>query len=545
MKSGLARSPYIFLILALLLFFPAFMINLEYEPVGEDEAIRALVAFEMDKSGDYVTPTIGGTPYMKKPPLYNWIIVGSYKLFGNYSEMAIRFPMIISLLLFSATIFFFIRKELGTNLAILNALIFLTSGRIIIYESLMGLIDMTFSWLTYLFFMLAYILFKKDKLLLLFIMAYLIAAITWMMKGLPSITFLGISLLVLFISGKRFNMLFNWRHFTGIFIFLLLVGGYYLIYFNLNPETSPETLFMTLLEQSTRRTIVRFGLMTTIYHFIAFPLEMLYHFLPWTLLTIGLFVRGSIKKVWAHPFLRYNILILCFNIILYWTSPEVFPRYILMLLPLYFIVVSWVYADLQARGVKVAKVIEYIFGGALILASIAPWASSYVEMVKDVNQVLLISALLSIVLAIISVIYWFSRQYRLFWFAIAILVLRIGFDFLILPTRQIDSDPAASKVLAYSLAEQTKGKPLYSYWNKNTPNLDFWYLKNCVSFRYHFHLSVARDEIIYHNSEKDPDALYFGLSSRICDDKIEIIDMLERRHSDRTPIPLFRFLEEK
>ncbi|MDT8393033.1 MAG: glycosyltransferase family 39 protein [Bacteroidales bacterium] len=482
MKSGLVRSPYIFLILALLLFFPAFMINLEYEPVGEDEAIRALVAFEMDKSGDYITPTIGGTPYMKKPPLYNWIIAGSYKLFGNYSEMAIRFPMIISLLLFSATIFFFIRKELGKKLAILNALIFLTTGRIIIYESLMGLIDMTFSWLSYLFFMLAYFLFKKEKFLLLFIMAYLIAAITWMMKGLPSITFLLISLLVLFVSGKRFHMLFSWRHFTGMFIFLLLVGGYYLIYFNLNPETSPETLFMTLLEQSTRRTVVRFGLMKTILHFFAFPLEMLYHFLPWTLLTLGLFVGGSIKKAWAHRFLRYNILILCFNIILYWASPEVYPRYILMLLPLCFAVVSWVYTDLQERGAKAAKVIEYIFGATLILAGIAPWASPYVEMVKDVDHVLLISAILSIVLATISMIFWISRQYRLFWFAIAILVLRIGFDFLIHPTRQVNSDPAASKVLAYSLAEKTKGKPLYSYWNKNTVGLDFWYLKNCVSF---------------------------------------------------------------
>lgn len=542
MRSGLVKSPYFFLILGLILFFPAFTINLADEPIGEDEAIRALVAFEMHKSGDYITPKMGGEYYLRKPPLYNWLIAGSYELFGNYSEMALRFPMILSLLLFSATIFFIVRKELGLRLAVLNALLFLTLGRIIIYESLMGLIDMAYSWLTYLFFMLAYILFRKEKFLLLFVLAYLITAATWMMKGLPSIVFLGISLLVLFISGKSFKLLFNWRHFAGIFIFLALVGTYYLLYFSRN-DISLEEYFMTLLGQSTRRTVIRYGFMDTIIQFFRFPFDMLYHFLPWTLLVLGLFVKGSIKRVWAQPFLRYNILLLGFNIIPYWTSPEVHPRYILMLLPLFFVVVSWAYEDLRERGLKMARVIEYIFGGLLIIISLAPWSAPYLDMVKNVDHVLIVSAALSAFMVVLCMLYWMSRPYRLFWLAIAILVLRIGFDFLILPTRQIDSDPARSKVLAYELAEKTKGKALYSYWGGGDKR-SYWYMKNLVSFRYHFHLSVARDEIIYHTSEKDPDALYFSLNKFIENENVEIIDTIERRHNDYSSIPLFRFVEE-
>jgi 4-amino-4-deoxy-L-arabinose transferase-like glycosyltransferase len=407
----------------------------------------------------------------------------------------------------------------------------------------MGLIDMAFSWLTYLSFMLAYIFFKKEKFLLLFIIIYLITAASWMMKGLPSVVFTGITLLVLFISGKRFKLLLNWRHFAGILLFLVLTGSYYVAYFSMNDTISLERLFSTVFDQSMRRTPVRFGFLTTIVHFFSFPLEMLYHFLPWTILTLGLFVKGSLKKVWSQPFLRYNILILGFNIIPYWLSPEVFPRYILMLLPLYFVVVSWVYMDLKARGHRMARLLEIIFGIALIIVSVAPWASGYADMVRDVDHVMLISALLSGVLIFITALYWRSKLYRLFWFAIAILIIRIGFDFLILPTRQINSDPAISKELAYSLADKTRGTKLYSYWDKNNKGQFFWYMRNIVSFRYHFHLSVARDEIIYHNSDKDPDALYFALPSHIQNDTFEIIDMLERKHGNRTPIPLIRFIQ--
>ena len=66
----------------------------------DDEGIRALVAVEMMNSGEYLTPTLGGDLYLKKPPLFNWFIVGSYKLFGEVNEWSLRFPTICFLLIF-------------------------------------------------------------------------------------------------------------------------------------------------------------------------------------------------------------------------------------------------------------------------------------------------------------------------------------------------------------------------------------------------------------------------------------------------------------
>ena len=539
-KQSFLNNPYFFLILGLALFFPAYLINLGDQPIIEDESIRSLVAFEMVKSGDYITPTIGGDPYLRKPPLYNWLIAGSFKLFGNYSEVAVRMPMVISTFFFALTIFFFVKREFGTRMGVINALIFITVGRIIVYESLHGLIDIAFSWLTYLFFMTSYVFFKKQRYLLLFTSAYLITSVTWLMKGIPGVVFLGISLLVLFISNKKFKMLFNWRHFVGMLLFILIVGGYYLIYFSRN-NISPEELFTTLIGQTTRRTVIRFGWLVTLKHLFNFPFEMLYHFLPWTILLVLFFIRGSFKKIRSHPFLKYNFLLLIFNIILYWTSPEVHPRYILMLLPLFFTLVTWIYFKHFKENNRIINSMEILIGVVLVIACIAPFLSYFNELTNAVDHLIISAIILSVFLSIITIYYWKKKPMRLFWLAIAILIMRIGFDFIILPTRQIGNQEVRGKQSAIEVATKTWGKTLKGYWN---PDFEphFYYNRNSILFRYHYHLSVARDEIVYNTSEKVPGVLYFSYRDHIEGQPINIVGEVAQGLDASKPLPLFEFV---
>lgn len=537
-RKEILNNPYFFLALALVLYFPAFLINIGDQPIIEDEAIRSLVAFEMDKSGDYITPTIGGDQYLRKPPLYNWLIVGSYKLFGNYSEMAIRFPMIISLLVFGLTIFFVVKKEMGVKMGVLNALIFITLGRVIFFESLHGLIDIAFSWLTYLFFMLSYIYFKRKQFLALFIVAYFIASITWMMKGFPSLVFLGITLLVLFISNKQFKMLFNWRHFAGIFVFILIVGGYYIIYFSRN-DIEPGYLLNTLLGQTTRRTVLRFGWLITLKHLFTFPFEMFYHFLPWSVLWILLFVKGTFKKILSHPFLKYQLLVLVFNIIVYWSSPEVHPRYLLMLVPLLFTMITYIYYEEKEKNTKLIRVIEYIFGILLVLSVILPYISIFNDKTSPIDHILLISILLSLVMFVITVFYWKEVKMRLFWLAIALFAIRIGFDLIILPTRQQNSKEVTLKNNACELAKQIKGETINCYWNPEFEN-DPYYNRNPLLIRYQFYLSVAKDEIISITSEKKPGQLYLSKQEQI--ESLPVLNIEEVDNGNYNEmLQLFRF----
>ncbi|NJK86185.1 MAG: hypothetical protein HC906_09635, partial [Bacteroidales bacterium] len=80
-------------------------------PLIEDEAIRALVGLEMLIKHDFFCPSIGGEAYLKKPPLFNWIIAGFFSITNNYSEFVIRLPMLFSLLSFGVVIFLFLRKK--------------------------------------------------------------------------------------------------------------------------------------------------------------------------------------------------------------------------------------------------------------------------------------------------------------------------------------------------------------------------------------------------------------------------------------------------
>jgi 4-amino-4-deoxy-L-arabinose transferase-like glycosyltransferase len=59
-----------------------------------DDARYAQVPAEMLASGDWVLPTLDGTAYVEKPPLWYWTAASSYKLLG-VSEAAARLAMLL------------------------------------------------------------------------------------------------------------------------------------------------------------------------------------------------------------------------------------------------------------------------------------------------------------------------------------------------------------------------------------------------------------------------------------------------------------------
>ena len=184
----------------------AYLSHLGYLPLSTvtDEPRRALVAAEMMISGDYITPTINGEIYLNKPPLYNWIVIAYFKMFGSYSMFAFRLPVIIATLGMSVTVFYFTRKFTNNFVAFFTAFAYATNGRILIYDSLQGLIDTTFAWLVYLNFMLVYLLGRKGKFTALFLITYLVTAATYMMKGLPRFRFPGNNNTYLFYFIQKF-----------------------------------------------------------------------------------------------------------------------------------------------------------------------------------------------------------------------------------------------------------------------------------------------------------------------------------------------------
>ena len=519
------KTLYFFIFLAAALFIPAYLVNLNMVQMIRDEAIRAIVAFEMIQKWDFITPTIGGEPYLMKPPLFNWILAFFFQLTGSWSETVIRLPVIISISLFGATIFLFTRKEFGNRIALVNALAFITYGRILFYESLHGLIDVTFSWLTYTFFMLSWHFFIRKKYLALFLTAYSITAVSYLLKGLPSLFFVAVTLLVLFIQGKQFKMLFNWRHFLGIGLLLLIVGGYYLLYFSRN-AIEPGKVFDVLTGEVTRRTVVRFGVWNTLLHLLTYPFESIYHFLPWSVMVILFFKRGSLKRIRQNRFLWFLLLVFLFNIIPYWTSPEAYARYILMLVPLMMTILFALYFEYRKNQARIYLAVDYFLGAFIIAISLSGIIFILHPATRDLPYIKLVSVLLFLALAIVSYFYWKQELNRLLWLAIALLVIRIAFDFSVIPSWEKTHPVVATKKLASELAGETAGRPLYVYWNPGfEPDPYFQYRYNNEIFTYY--LSTARGEITTVSTEKIPGVLYLAQWEHIKNEKFTLVKKIE------------------
>lgn len=66
--------------------------------LNHEEPRRALPALHMLASGDWLVPRVGSDPYLRKPPLLNWLIALSCKLLGRPSEWAVRLPSALATL---------------------------------------------------------------------------------------------------------------------------------------------------------------------------------------------------------------------------------------------------------------------------------------------------------------------------------------------------------------------------------------------------------------------------------------------------------------
>lgn len=94
--------------------------------MGSDEGYYAQMAREMVVSGQWLAPTFLGDPYFEKPPLNQWLIAGSYTLFG-VSEWSARLPGILAALLGVQLVYWIGRHQLGQRPALFGGLVLATA----------------------------------------------------------------------------------------------------------------------------------------------------------------------------------------------------------------------------------------------------------------------------------------------------------------------------------------------------------------------------------------------------------------------------------
>ncbi|MFD1467366.1 ArnT family glycosyltransferase [Hymenobacter caeli] len=471
--SWFQQRPWALMVLCLLVLGPALFIHLGLLPLQVDEPIRALVALELKDSGNYFVSTLQGVYYYNKPPLYNWLLLGLFNLTGSQSELVVRLPTVLSLLGYAATLFAVVRRYLGPRLGFVAAFAFITCGRMLFYDAFQGLIDTLHAWVTYLGFAAVFYFAEKGQWRRLFAITYALTAVGFMLKGLPSIAFQGITLVVFCWYTGNFKRLFSGAHFLGIGVFVALVGSYFLVYSRYN---SLHDYFYTLWDQSSQRTVAAQPLLKSVRHVLAYPFDFLGWFAPWTLLVVCLVRRGWWQVVQAHPFLKFNAVIFLALTPIFWLSPATIPRYLFPLIPLLITVMIYFYDHFQAQRPWQNRVVDGVLTLVLAAVALALLAPPFIPRIADVPGLYGKTALVFGALAALAYLYYALPAQRLVTLCAYLLCLRVGFNWFVLPARYKTNAVVPYRAASIRVGRLTKGQPLYVYKGSRLDNDEAFYI---------------------------------------------------------------------
>ena len=232
-----------FLIVALL-WAAIYLPGLGSTEIKGEEGRRILPAITMLDEGGWLVPHVGGKPFLRKPPLVNWMIAASFKMLNRRDEWAARLPSALCVLalcgvmiavsgaraktMFTTDVMFVAAIFAMTQIGLLAKARFAGAEIEGIYVPLAGMAVVTWlawweqgksAWLTWTmpFIFLGVAGLAKGPVHLVFFYA-IIVAVLWQARGLAELR--------------------RAPHFAGIAIMLGIVALWAVPYFQAHPEAA-------------------------------------------------------------------------------------------------------------------------------------------------------------------------------------------------------------------------------------------------------------------------------------------------------------------
>ena len=285
-----------------------------------EEGRRILPGVTMLETGNYIVPEVGGNPYFRKPPLMNWLVATSFRIFGVRNEWTARLPSAAVVLAMAIAFVTVARASLGPRGSVIAALIWMTNigmiekGRLAeieaLYVSLCGLAIIF--WLSF--------LVQRKSPWAIWVPASVFLGLGLLAKGPTHLIFFYAIVFAVLWRMKQWRLLIHPAHFAGLAIMLGIFAIWAIPFLR---STSTHVAAMKWSNQFTGR------IQGADFNFISWiqniPRSLVY-FLPWVLLFP--FVRlskfhGSAEQQLARglawgmtlPFLAVNLI------------PGALPRY--------------------------------------------------------------------------------------------------------------------------------------------------------------------------------------------------------------------------
>ncbi len=303
--------------------------------IGADEPRYAQVAHEMLERGDWITPTLGGQPWLEKPPLYYWQAIVAYKMFG-VSDWAARLPSAFDASLLVLAAYFFLRR-FRPGFELDGALILASCAAMIGYARAASTdMPLTAAFSMGMLSWCAWSESKKQEYLLLF---YVFIALGTLAKG-PVAPFLAAAVIVIYgVVARESHSIAKSLSLPGIVLFSVIASPWYVAVQLRNPGFFDNFIL--------QQNLGRFS--QNLYHHLEpwwFYLPVIaLALVPWTIFVCAAvvraarhcwFIRDASRNDHNIPRNRLAILSICWvtvPILFFTISRSKLPGYILPAIP--------------------------------------------------------------------------------------------------------------------------------------------------------------------------------------------------------------------
>jgi 4-amino-4-deoxy-L-arabinose transferase-like glycosyltransferase len=487
-------------------------LHLGVRPLELEEPRRALVALELGLRGDWIVSTTNGVAYLRKPPLFSWLLLGLMRL-GGTAEAALRLPTVASFLAAGLLLLVAARRRLGLGTALTAAAFFLTFANLLFYGTLHADIDLFLSLVVLLQALAIFALEQRDRPLLLFVASYLLAALAFLTKGFPALAFQALTLLGWLVWRRRARWLASWRHLAGLGAFAVVVGGYLALYAR---EGDAGALLLRLFVDSGERTAGsgRFGLGAALLHLVTFPLEVVNIGLPWSLLAGFLALPAARARVRAEPLLQFCTVFLAVNVVPYWLSPGTRPRYLFPFLPFAALLLAAALDGADLRG-RTGRALRWLFGIALALAALLPLGLPLLPRLWQYVDAPASWFLGAAALAGAAALYARAGDLRrgLVPVLLAIALARVQYDLVVPAYRRATSEDTFNRQVAEQLTRDFRGEPISLAGVHRPAELRFlgwtlaWTEREVFTNSLTYYFERSRGEILRYADEPAPGQL--------------------------------------
>lgn len=245
--------------------------------IGADEPRYAQVAREMLARHDWITPTLGGKPWLEKPPLYYWQAMLAYGLFG-VSDWAARLPSAVdATLMVVATYLFLQRFRPGFQL---DGALMTASAAGIIGFARAASTDMPLA-ATFTIALLAWFAWYESESRRFLALFYCFLALGMLAKGPVAPLFAAVIIVIFAAATRDYRLLGRTLWVPGILLFCVLGFPWHIAVQIKNPE-----FFRIFVLQ---HNLARFG--TNLYHhpepFWYYVPVTLLGLIPWTVFVVA------------------------------------------------------------------------------------------------------------------------------------------------------------------------------------------------------------------------------------------------------------------